>query len=392
MPSAAQEVPRDPAAGSASAGTASPESTSSASTAWTWRTGASVFFGVNHQRRAFRDFTAWESQNWWMAMAERRTPAASINVSAMLSLEPYTIKDIGSPQVFQTGETFRGAPLIDYQHPHDLIMQLGATVSRRLGSVTLLGSAFVIGAPALGPTVFMHRASAAGNPQAPLSHHYLDSSHITPGVVTAGVERGPWRFEGSWFQGLEPDENRLDLDIASPDSWSTRLSWMRGPWQAQVSAARLTRPERVTPYDADKLTASVAFASKSGARSFDWFAGFGQKREVHGNLEAYMLEAVAHLTRRHGIYTRLESVAKDVLDSGFHPGVFHRHRQSQVGAFTAGYLHTLREIPAGTLSAGADVTGYRVPANLSESYGSPASFHVFLRFATRDTDHTAHAH
>ena len=80
-------------------------------------------------------------------------------------------------------------------------------------------------------------------------------------------------------------------------------------------------------------------------------------------------------------YTRVESVAKDILDNGFHPrGVFHRHRQSQVGALTAGYVRDVLSMHAGTFGVGADITGYAVPANLKDSYGSPLSFHVFLRY------------
>ena len=43
-------------------------------------------------------------------------------------------------------------------------------------------SAFVYaglpGEPALGPNAFMHRLSGMDNPEAPLSHHWLDATHI----------------------------------------------------------------------------------------------------------------------------------------------------------------------------------------------------------------------
>jgi hypothetical protein len=81
------------------------------------------------------------------------------------------------------------------------------------------------------------------------------------------------------------------------------------------------------------------------------------------------------------VFTRAESVAKDILDAGFHPpGTFHRHRQSQVGALTVGYVRDLWTMPDARIGIGGDVTGYLVPDNLREAYGSPASFHVFLRF------------
>lgn len=361
--------------------------------AWQWSLDASVFFGFNYQKRKFRDFSAWESQNWLMATAERPFAAGSVRLSAMLSLEPFTLQDIGSPQVFQTGETFHRAPLIDYQHPHDLIMGLGAGYRGTHGRVVVLGGIDAVGSPTLGPPPFMHRPSARENPQAPLSHHYLDSSHITPGVVRGGIEASRWRVEASWFRGREPDENRTDLDLGALDSFAARVSWTGGSWSAQASAGYLKEPEAVTPYDAKKVTASVAYTSGGEERSVAWMAGFGQKREIHGNLEAYLFEASLRATSSDAFYARVESVAKDILDAGFHPrGVFHRHRQSQVGALTAGYVRDLLRTRAGSFGAGADVTVYAVPANLKESYGSPASFHVFVRYRPQERATPIHIH
>jgi hypothetical protein len=316
-----------------------------------------------------------------MGTGVRDLSGGSVTLRSMLSLEPVTVRDIGSPQVFQTGETFRGAPLIDYQHPHDLVMGLGATYERPIGRVRLLFGADLVGSPALGPPVFMHRPSAAENPQAPLAHHSLDSTHITPGVLTAGASAGEWRVETSWFRGREPDENRLDVDLGSLDSTSVRIGWRRGAWSAQASGAALTMPEAMTPSDAKRLSASLAYTAPPGERGVSWLAAFGQNREIHGNLEAYLLEGTMRVAASSVLYARIESVAKDILDAGFHPpGVFHRHRQSQVGAFTAGYVRELAAAAFGSTAIGADITAYTVPDNLRDSYGSPLSFHIFLRY------------
>ena len=219
------------------------------------------------------------------------------------------------------------------------------------------------------------------NPQAPLSHHYMDSTHITPGVVRGGVTAGDWRAEASWFRGREPDENRLDIDLGALDSTAARLSWNRGPWSAQVSGAMLTQPELLAPYDARRLTASVAYSAGDDTRGIAWLASFGQNREIHGNLEAYLFEANVRASATTTVYTRVESVAKSILDAGFHPpNAFHRHRQSQVGALTLGYVRDVLRTRAGGFGAGVDVTGYLVPSNLEEPYGSPFSFHMFLRY------------
>jgi hypothetical protein len=326
---------------------------------WQWIQGANAFFGFNYQQRKFRDFHAWESQNWIMTEGTHRLAGGTFRVTSMESLEPFTLQKIGSPQVFQTGETFHKAPLIDYQHPHDLFMGLGADYTRTSGNMTYLIGLDAVGSPTLGPTPFMHRPSAFGNPEAPLSHHNLDSTHLTPGVVRGGVMRKKFGIEGSWFRGEEPDERRTDLDLGALDSYAMRLSWTSGPWAAQASGARLHLPEAITPYDADRLTGSVAYTNA-----------------------AYLFEATIKASVRGMVYTRAESVDKDILDAGFHPrGVFHRHRHSQVGALTVGYQYDLLQTKAGTFAVGGDVTGYTVPLNLQDSYGSPSSYHLFIHYS-----------
>ena len=349
--------------------------------AWQWGIEGVVFAGYNYQNRKFTDFDEVESQNWLMTtLAKSFGSASHLRIDAMFSLEPFTLRDIGSPQVFQTGETFNDAPLIDYQHPHDLIMNLGAEYSRAVGATTISLQGYVVGPAPIGPPVFMHRPSAAENLQAPLSHHYLDATHITPGVIAIGVERSGFTFEAGAFHGREPDEDRLDLDTAALDSYAARLSWADGPWSWQLSGADLKTPERKSPYDASRMTASVSYFKGDANRSIAWMAAIGQNREVFGTLEAYLVEGTRRFSGN-AVYARAETVAKDILDAGFHPfGTAHTHRQSQVSAFTLGYVRDVASRTWGAFGVGGDVTGYIVPDNLNESYGSPVSFHLFVRY------------
>ena len=360
---------------------------------WQWSVESVAFGGYNYQHRKFTDFDEIESQNWLMSSLDKTFENGSnLQLIGMFSFEPFTLRKIGSPQVFQTGETFAGAPLIDYQHPHDLLMNLGAEFARPIGETHITLAAYAVGPAPLGPPVFMHRPSAIYNPQAPLSHHYLDATHVTPGVVSVGVERSGFKAEVGAFHGQEPDEDRLDLDTAALDSYSARLSWAGGPWQFQISGADLKTPERKSPYDATRVTASASYFKGDDTRSIAWTAAFGQNREVFGKLEAYLFE----MTRRAGtqtLYARIENAAKDILDAGFHPiGVAHTHRQSIVSAFSGGYVRDLVSGPFGIFAIGGDVTGYLVPENLEESYGAPVSFHVFVRYAGRAGAHREHHH
>lgn len=360
---------------------------------WHWAIEGAAFGGYNYQRRKFFDFDEIESQNWLMSSVSRMFGNGSnLAVNGMFSLEPFTMRKIGSPQVFQTGETFKGAPLIDYQHPHDLIMNLGAEFSLPMGATTATISAYAVGPAPLGPQTFMHRQSAIFNPQVPLTHHYLDATHITPGVIAIGVERSGFGLEVGAFHGREPDENRLDLDTAALDSYSARVSWADGPWQFQISGGHLKTPERKSPYDENRVTASASYFRGDEQHSFAWTAAFGQNREVFGKLEAYLLEATKH-AGKNTLYGRAEYVDKDILDAGFHPiGIKHTHRQSPVGALTLGYLRDILSRSIGTFAIGGDLTGYIVPANLEDSYGSPLSFHVFLRYSGRAGERMNHVH
>src|SRR5690606_16686205 len=136
-------------------------------------------------------------QSMAMLMAERHFKGGRLQLKTMLSAEPL-MNNRGYPNLFATGETAGGEPLVDRQHPHDLFMELAARVDVDIAEGTrafLYGGP--VGEPALGPPAFMHRASARLNPESPISHHWFDSTHITYGVVTAGVASSMWQIDAS---------------------------------------------------------------------------------------------------------------------------------------------------------------------------------------------------
>jgi hypothetical protein len=167
------------------------------------------------------------STDWLMGMAMRQAGPGVLTLTGMVSLDRATTGPKGYRELFQVGESYHFIPLTDRQHPHDLLMQ--ASVAWRIPLNEKTGITFAgapVGEAALGPVAFMHRPSAAENPVAPLSHHTLDSTHISMGVITLGVDRGPWVFESSVFQSTEPDDNRWDLvDFGTLDSWSARVTY-----------------------------------------------------------------------------------------------------------------------------------------------------------------------
>ena len=142
---------------------------------WTWTADANVFVGFNHQKRLFANFAAWESQNWFMGAGQRPLGTGEMTIHGMLSLEPFTIGKLvyagglnisagGSPQLFQTGESFEGVPLVNYQHPHDLIMGAGVTYRITRSRTSYYLGADLVGSPTLGPTMSCARSSGNCSP------------------------------------------------------------------------------------------------------------------------------------------------------------------------------------------------------------------------------------
>ena len=352
---------------------------------WGWKVDAQAFLNYNIQERRFRDFHVVESQNWFMSSGTRRVGRGRLDLNGMLSFEPWTVRALGSPQVFQTGETYQGAALVDYQHPHDFVMQASARLEWPMASRWLFSvEGGPVGSPAIGPTVFMHRASSEINPTAPLSHHNFDSTHVTHGVVTAGVTRGWFTFEASAFHGREPDEDRVAIEFGPIDSYAGRVWFRRGAWEAQVSAAHLTQPDRTELSDHNLFTASVSYTGSLAGRPLAITAAYGFTDEpgTGRQLPAGLIEGIWRPSPRHAIYTRGELLVKDVLTLGsFHPpGFTHPHILSTIGALTVGYERRLVVTRVGQFGIGADITGYYRDVNLFDGYGDPLSAHIFLRY------------
>src|SRR4029079_400891 len=184
-----------------------------------------------------------------MGMARRPLGNGTLQFKAMVSPDPLMGKR-GYPLLLASGETANGVtPLVDRQHPHDLFMELSASYSHKLSATdSVFVYAGLPGEPAFGPPAFMHRMSIMDSPEAPITHHWLDSTHITFGVLTAGVFRDGWKLEASRFHGREPDEHRYDIETGALDSTAVRLSWNPTEnWSLQTSWADVKSPEQLDP-------------------------------------------------------------------------------------------------------------------------------------------------
>jgi len=330
------------------------------------------------------------STNWLMTAAEHSFAGGSFMTQLMLSLEPATITDRQYPLLFQTGETAFGRPIVDGQHPHNLIMGLGFHYAHSLGEDTVAEIYFApVGDPALGPVAYPHRASASELPQAPLGHHWQDSTHISDDVVTVALQHHWLRLEASGFHGAEPGENRWIVQQGAIDSWSARLSVSPSKnWIAQASVGRLSHPERQVPGDILRSTASLAYSRPMlGAESWSTSLIWGRNHDTftHRDLNSYLAETVLPLAGRNFLTARAELVDKDELfdDTPELAASLDRTAGStfRIGAFTAGLTHDLAPSLHGVeVGVGANFTAYRVPSAIQPYYGDhPFALNVFLR-------------
>ncbi|MFL6779927.1 MAG: hypothetical protein ACJ8E8_12930 [Sphingomicrobium sp.] len=314
-----------------------------------------------------------------MGMARRPIGNGTVQFRAMLSPDPLMGKK-GYPLLLASGETADGETrLIDRQHPHDLFMELSGSISQNIGEKS---SVFVYGGlpgePAFGPPAFMHREAIMDSPEAPISHHWLDSTHISFGVLTAGVVVGRVRLELSRFNGREPDQHRWDIETGALDSTAVRASWNpTNTLSLQGSWGHFEDPEQLEPgVDQKRWSASALYARELApgwhlAGTLAW----GRKTAEGHKDDAYVAEASV----KHGgwtVFGRGEMTEnRELLDIEDHGPAF------RVGKVSLGAIRDFAVADHLALGVGALVAVNFVPDDLSPLYGgkNPVGAMGFIR-------------
>ena len=321
------------------------------------------------------------STSMLMLMARRELDGGAFGIHLMLSAEP-VMGASGYPLLFQTGESADGrTPLIDRQHPHNLAVEAAATYSHDL---TPASSVFVYagpaGEPALGPSAFMHRLSGMDNPEAPITHHWLDSTHVSFGVVTVGYVWQQWKLDASAFNGREPDQHRYEVELRPLDSYSARLTWNPShEWSMQVSTGRLASPEQLEPGVAvRRTTASVSYDAPFPGDWWQTTLAWGRNAPSQGIASgAWLLESAIRLTGAQTLFARAEHVAKDEL---FLPGSALAGESFMINKLSLGYIYDFARLQTLTLGVGGLASTYSSPATLNPAYGyRPTSYLLFVR-------------
>lgn len=304
-----------------------------------------------------------------MAMASRPLDGDdTLGLHAMLSLDPFMGRR-GYPLLLASGETADGVtPLVDRQHPHDLFMELAASLSHRLnGDDNLFVYVGYPGEPALGPTAYMHRLSGEDDPATPISHHWLDSTHVTFGVVTLGWVHDDWKLEVSQFTGREPDQFRFNFDPARFNSTSARLTYNPDPnWSLQLSGGTLKSPEQLTPdIDERRLTASATYYNRFSFGAVAATLAFGNKHLSDGTDEsAGLLEAEFKPDDAWTLFGRAETIGSDELLPGA--------KVRDAGETTIGAIRDWRLADHVKLGLGGLYTFDFTPSSSTRGYGGGA--------------------
>lgn len=347
------------------------------------------------------------SLNWIMLMATHDLAGGRFQARTMLSLDPLTVTNRGYPLLLQTGESFKGEPLHDRQHPHDFWMELGALYQRPI-TKSLAWSFYAApsGEPALSPVAFMHRPSAMDNPAAPLGHHWQDATHVSFGVLTAGLFTHTWQVEGSVFNGREPDEYRWDFDPIRLDSYSGRITINPSShWSFAGGYGYLKSPEALNLTESvHRITASAQHGTALGkdgqlASTFIWGANKGSDLPRLSN--SFLLESEAILDRNNTLFGRTELVQKSAEElvvadpvttskGVLLPGLPATQRFN-VGTAQLGYIREVARTHWATIGLGAAGTLNFVPGPLEPYYGSKTSVgaFIFLRLRPFHTARTA---
>lgn len=358
------------------------------SSKWMYMVHGNVFLRVNKQdlfNLGSRGGQKADAPNMWMFMGQRNVGKHGLfHFSSMISFDPITIGKSGYPLLFQTGETYKGQPLIDRQHPHDLISELSISYAHALSADADL---FVYlgypGEPALGPVAFVHRPSGFFNPDAPLTHHWVDATHITFGVATVGFRYLGWKIEGSSFTGKEPGENRYNFDKPRFDSWSGRLSYNPTVnWAFQASHGFIKEPESLHPGEnIHRTTSSVEYSriSRKGRRANITALWGMNKAKDHSGEHGALVEG-SQIINRTTIYARYEWVQKSAEELDLANGIWGHDAIFPVHAFTGGGAYKLMTIRHTDIAIGGQLSIYRPDERLASLYGkTPVAGQLYLR-------------
>jgi hypothetical protein len=358
-------------------------------------------FGQYDRQNGFRGDRQFGLVDWEMLMAARSFGGGTLRLNTMTSLERLVDGPRGYPELLQSGATYHGARLTNRQHPHELVMELGAIYDHSITS-NLATSLYVaaVGEPALGPVAYMHRPSAAVDPFAPIGHHWQDGSHESSGVVTGGVYSRVVKLEGSVFNGREGESGDLGPHYTggSLDSYSGRVTVLPtngvslSAWGGYIFDHDPLDPGLgMQRYGASVLTSTPRAGGGAWSNAVIWGLNIhhhGDREHIHDANESVKLshpsssvlvESTLDVSDRLALYGRVEQVQKSGDDIGFLGSDF--MQLFTVRDLSLGATRELHAFGEASVGVGARGTITLLPQTLRLTFQTrtPTGFALFVR-------------
>lgn len=347
-----------------------------------------------------RGRSAVSAPNMWMLMLDKKTSDRNtLEVSWMGTTDLWTVPSNGTPELLQTGEAnAAGVPFVDAQHPHSSPI-MGLTFSDILsyganGENKLTFFFAPRGEATAGPENFMHRASAEGNPDAPLGHHLQDVFHISSTVIGMKVDHGKLTVEGSVFSGAEPSPSQVNLDMHTPDSYAFRVNYrvdkhitVGGSFANVKALDRVNNPENKK--ETEHATAAwIESDFDLGKGTIKSSTIWGRNENITSNEQLNsFLEEIVYSLGKNNFYGRVEVLQRtpDQLEIQTTDG---KTGAKWVKAITLGYERQVLSRGGLQLYTGAAVSKYSLPKEYQAAYGkSPTAAKVYLRLKFNTSSH-----
>ena len=311
---------------------------------------------------------------WMMMYNQALSPSNTLRVNMMGTAEQLTVGHKGTPQLFQTEN-------IDNMHPHDYLMALEFRDVIKLGAGDNQELTFLFaprGAAATGPVPFMHRASAEGNPDAPLGHNLQDGFHDVSTVLGIAYRNSGTTVEATGFSGHAIS---WPFPLHKVDSYSVRVTQkIDDHVLIGASYADVLSPDDAGGAEHEKfMTGWLATTHKLDRATLKSSFIWGQVRAGHDPaLNSFLAEAV-YQRGMNKLYGRGEilQITPSQLDLVPPDG---STDAKWVKALTLGYERTLVEKGAFSLFFGGSFTRDFAPVEFRPDYGSaPRGAKLYFR-------------
>ncbi len=311
----------------------------------------------------------------WMLMYDQDLSSGNhLSINVMASPEQLTVGDRGTPQLLQTEN-------IDAMHAHDTLMALEFRDVLTFGPGDRQRLTFLFaprGEAAIGPVPFMHRASAVGNPDAPLGHALQDGFHDASTVLGLQYQIAGTSIEATAFSGRDLS---WPFPLHGPDSYGVRViqtisdQVALGASYADALLSDDAGGEEHNQFISAWLTTSHVFDGNTLKSSLIW----GRTRAERGSyFDSFLGEAV-YQRGRNAIFGRAEVLQITPEQLGLVIGGGSADAR-WVQALTVGYETTLFENNSASLRLGGSYTADFVPEDFQPAYGSdPGGAKVYLR-------------